>query len=185
MERTRNLVFTALLTALIVAGAYIRIPVGPVPIVLANLFVILAGLLLPLKWAVSSVALYLLLGFVGLPVFAQGSGIAYFGGPTGGYLIGYLPAVVLTSLIASKHKLIIWREVVAAIVGMIIIYVVGVPWLRMALEMSWSEAFVAGMIPFLPGDGAKVVLAVLVTVSIRKMYPELLPPTEPTENSTT
>ncbi len=181
MNQTRNLVYTALLTALIIAGAYIRIPVGPVPIVLANLFVILAGLLLPLKWAVSSVALYLLLGLIGLPVFAQGSGLAYFSGPTGGYLLGYLPAVTATALISSRKQLVIWRDIVASVAGMLIIYLVGVPWLRTALDMSWSQSLASGMIPFLPGDAAKVVLAVLVTVSIRKGYPELLPPSKHSE----
>ena len=67
MPRTRNLVFTSLFAALIIAGTYIRIPVGPVPIVLATVFVILAGLLLRLQWAIASVVLYLGMGAAGVP----------------------------------------------------------------------------------------------------------------------
>ena len=66
----RKLVYSALFAALIAAGAFITIPIGPVPIVLQNLFVLLAGLLLGAKWGLITVAVYLLAGLVGLPVFA-------------------------------------------------------------------------------------------------------------------
>jgi biotin transport system substrate-specific component len=86
------------------AGAYIAVPlpVSPVPVVLQNLFVLLAGLLLPLRWAVASVALYLALGAIGLPVFsAARGGLAHFVGPTGGYLVGFLPAAAVCALLGG------------------------------------------------------------------------------------
>ena len=95
METSKNLkrmIFTSLLTALMIIGAYIRIPLGPVPIVLTNMFVVLAGLLLGPFWGIAGAGLYLLLGLIGLPVFSGGGGPAYFAGPTGGYLIGYAAA---------------------------------------------------------------------------------------------
>lgn len=95
METSKNLkrmIFSSLLTALMIVGSYIRIPVGPVPIVLANMFAVLAGLLLGPVWGSASVGLYLLLGLIGLPVFSGGGGPAYFAGPTGGYLVGYAAA---------------------------------------------------------------------------------------------
>ena len=101
MKTLRMSVFSALFSALIIVGAYLKIPVGPVPIVLANFFVLLAGVLLGPKWGAASVGLYLLLGVVGLPVFAGGGGIAYLTGPTGGFLIGYLPAAFLAGVISG------------------------------------------------------------------------------------
>ncbi|RLC01276.1 MAG: biotin transporter BioY, partial [Deltaproteobacteria bacterium] len=88
-EQLRMTVYASLFAALIAAGAYISVPIGPVPIVLQNLFVFLAGLLLGSKWGLACVGVYLLAGACGLPVFAGGTGgIARFAGPTGGYLLG-------------------------------------------------------------------------------------------------
>ncbi|MGD9200475.1 MAG: biotin transporter BioY, partial [Chitinispirillia bacterium] len=110
MERDtiRNLIFTALFAALMVMGTYIRIPIGPVPVVLTNFFIFLAGLFLGSWWGMASVGLYLLMGALGLPVFSSGGGIAIFAGPTGGFLVGYLSAVFLCGLPAlSKNKSIV------------------------------------------------------------------------------
>jgi biotin transport system substrate-specific component len=90
----RMTVYASLMAALIAAGAYMALPIGPVPIVLQNLFVFLSGLLLGPRWGVASIGVYLMAGALGLPVFAGGvGGIGRFAGPTGGYLLGYLPAV--------------------------------------------------------------------------------------------
>ena len=98
-----KIVFTALFAAFTAAGAFIAIPIGPVPIVLQNLFAVLAGLILGSLMGSASVALYLLAGILGLPVFAGGTGgIARFAGPTGGYLPGYLLAALTAGLIAGR-----------------------------------------------------------------------------------
>ena len=95
--------FASLFAALTAVGAYIAIPIGPVPIVLQNFFVYLTGLLLGSKWGATSVAVYLLAGICGLPVFAGGrGGIGHIIGPTGGYLIGFLPAVFVIGFIKEK-----------------------------------------------------------------------------------
>ena len=102
-RQLRMLVFASLLAALMTAGAFISIPVGPVPIVLQNMFVFLAGLLLGSRWGLASVGVYLLAGACGLPVFAGGmGGIGRIVGPTGGYLIGYLPAVFIIGYLSQK-----------------------------------------------------------------------------------
>lgn len=83
----RMTVYASLFAALTAAGAYLSIPIGPVPIVLQNLFILLSGLLLGSRWGPASVAVYLLAGACGLPVFAGGmGGIGRLVGPTGGYL---------------------------------------------------------------------------------------------------
>ena len=84
----RTTVLTAVFTALIAAGAYIAVPIGPVPIVLTTFFVLLSGLLGGFRIGLYSVGVYLVLGIMGLPVFAGGAGgFAVLAGPTGGYLI--------------------------------------------------------------------------------------------------
>ncbi len=101
----RMMVYASLLAALTAAGAYLAIPIGPVPIVLQNLFILLAGLLLGSRWGLASVSVYLLTGALGLPVFAGGlGGIGRLVGPTGGYLVGFLPAVFVIGWITEKAK---------------------------------------------------------------------------------
>ena len=74
IEKLRWMVLASLMAALTAVGAYIYVPIGPVPIVLSTLFVILSGLLLGSRWGPASMALYLLVGAIGIPVFAGGKG---------------------------------------------------------------------------------------------------------------
>ena len=84
-------IYAALFAALTAVGAYMALPIGPVPVVMQNLFVFLAGLILGGRWGLASVGIYLLAGAVGMPVFAGGTGgVGRFFGPTGGYLIGWI-----------------------------------------------------------------------------------------------
>ncbi|TFG65397.1 MAG: biotin transporter BioY [Spirochaetales bacterium] len=155
----RYSIFAALFTALYIAGTFVRIPVGPVPIVLTNMFIFLGGLVLPLPWAAASVLLYLLLGTAGLPVFSGGGGPAYFAGPTGGYLIGYLAAVCAVSLVSRIGKRKLPVIIISLAVGIIIIYALGLPWLKFKLDLSWRKALPAGLLPFIPGDVIKAAAA--------------------------
>lgn len=167
-ENLRMTVFTALMAALIAAGAFIVIPVGPVPIVLQNLFVMVAGLILAPRWAVGAVAVYLLAGSLGLPVFAGGSGgVGRLLGPTGGYLVGYLPAVALISWTHSRIGRRPWLEITALALACGIVYALGVSWLRTVTAMSWSGALAAGMLPFLPGDVLKIAAALPIARTLR------------------
>lgn len=164
----RHMVLAALLAALTAVGAYIAIPIGPVPIVLANLFVLLSGLLLGKKWAPASMGIYLLLGIIGLPVFSGGrSGLAFLFGPTGGYLLGYVLAAFVIALLSGMGKSTIRKDMVAVLMGILIIYALGVPWLKFSLSMDWTKAFSAGMIPFIPGDLLKGAVAVLLAKFLR------------------
>ncbi|ACN15787.1 BioY family protein [Desulforapulum autotrophicum HRM2] len=169
-DQLRKTVYAALFAALIAAGAFIAIPVGPVPIVLQNLFVLLAGLILGPRWGVYSVALYLLMGGFGFPVFAGGTGgIGRLFGPTGGYLIGYLPAVFVAGLVSHQLKKTRTGDAVAMVAGSVIVYVSGVPWLKFATGMAWDKAFMAGMVPFIPGDLIKIGAAIFAARIIRQV----------------
>jgi biotin transport system substrate-specific component len=162
------MVYASLFAALIAAGAFLAIPIGPVPIVLQNMFVLLAGILLGNRWGLATVGLYLLAGLIGLPVFAGGTaGIGRIFGPTGGYLIGYLPAVFLTGLIREHSDKPVLSDAIAMICGTLVVYAVGVPWLKIVTGMTWAKAITAGMLPFLIGDGLKIAAAVAIAKTLR------------------
>ena len=168
INQLRMIVFASLLAALTAAGAYLAIPIGPVPIVMQNMFVFLAGLLLGSRWGAASVAVYLLAGVCGLPVFAGGmGGIGRLVGPTGGYLVGYLPAVFLIGFISEKAAARIGCDVVAMICGTIVLYACGVSWLKILTGMTWAKALTVGMFPFLIGDALKIAAAALIAKALR------------------
>lgn len=167
-NQLRMLIFASLLAALMAAGAYLAIPVGPVPIVMQNMFVFLAGLLLGGRWGLASVAVYLLTGALGLPVFAGGmGGIGRIIGPTGGYLIGYLPAVFIVGYISEKAAARIGYDVLAMVCGTIVLYACGVTWLKILTGMTWTKTLTVGMYPFLIGDAIKIAAAALIARALR------------------
>lgn len=167
-QQLRNMVYAALMAALTAAGAYIAIPIGPVPIVLQNLFIMLAGLLLGGRWGLISVAVYLVAGAIGLPVFAGGTGgIGKFIGPTGGYLVSYLVAVFLIGTISEKGKGRISVDIGAMILGTLVVYAIGVTWLKVVTGMDFTKAVTVGMLPFLIGDGLKIAAAIPIARAIR------------------
>ena len=167
-KQLRMTVYASLLAALTAAGAYLSIPIGPVPIILQNMFVMLSGLLLGSRWGLASVGVYLLAGACGLPVFSGGlGGISRIAGPTGGYLLGYLPAVYVIGLITEKTKQNMFYDVIAMTCGCIIIYLCGITWLKILTGMTLSKTLVAGMYPFLIGDALKIAAAAAIAKSLR------------------
>ncbi|MBW1724889.1 MAG: biotin transporter BioY [Deltaproteobacteria bacterium] len=178
----RMTVYASLLAALIAAGAYLALPIGPVPIVLQNLFVFLSGLLLGPRWGVASVGVYLMAGALGLPVFAGGiGGIGRFAGPTGGYLLGYLPAVYVIGWISKKSKKRVAVDVLAMVCGSIIIYTCGVSWLKILSGMTLAKTLVVGMYPFILGDIIKIAAAVPIAKALRPIINTSIEPKQNTD----
>ena len=176
-----RLVFIALFAALISAGAFIAIPLGPVPIVLQNLFTLLAGLVLGPFLGAAAVGLFLVAGAVGLPVFANTGapmGIARIVGPTGGYLFGYLLGAMLAGIILGfprpGEKIPAWRLALAVIAGTLVVYVPGLIRLKFLLDIDWARTFVIGFSPFLIGDVIKGIVAGLITPRLRRIASQLL-----------
>lgn len=168
IEKLRFMVLASLMAALAGVGAYIHIPIGPVPIVLSTLFVLLSGLLLGSRWGLASMGLYLLVGAIGIPVFAGGKGgFAHFFGPTGGYLFGYLLASWVTGFISERSGGLLILEILAILTGSLVIYGLGIPWLKMVTQMSWSKTFMVGMVPFLIGDAVKASAALILSRAVR------------------
>jgi biotin transport system substrate-specific component len=152
----------ALLTALLAVGAFVAIPVGPVPFTLQVFGVLLAGMLLGPRLGSLSVAAYLALGLV-VPVYAGGaSGIGALFGPTGGYLWGFLPAVIVAGLVAGRGTSSAPRLLAAGLAGLVPIYAIGAAWLAIQLDLSAREAVAVGVLPFAALDVAKALLAAAV-----------------------
>ena len=162
------MVYASLFAALTAVGAFLAIPIGPVPIVLQNMFVYLAGLLLGSHWGLASVGVYLLAGACGLPVFAGGlGGIGRFIGPTGGYLIGYLPTVFFIGKISQRARPSMVSDLLAMICGTLVLYACGVSWLKIITAMPPAKALALGMYPFLIGDALKIAAAAAIAKALR------------------
>ncbi len=184
IEKLRWIVLASLMAALTAVGAYIYVPIGPVPIVLSTLFVILSGLLLGSRWGPTSMALYLLVGAIGIPVFAGGKGgFAHFLGPTGGYLIGYVLASWITGFISERSRGLTTLDILAVVVGSLAIYGLGVPWLKMVTQMSWQKTLIAGVLPFLIGDAVKAFVVLILARAIRPVLKRQLPSPSPHSHS--
>lgn len=163
-------VHATLLAALAAVGAYVYLPLGPVPVVLTNLFVLLAGLLLGPRGGATAMGLYLLAGAAGFPVFAGGrGGLVFLLGPTGGYLFGFLPAAALAGWVAQRGRGRVAADVAAALLGAACIYAVGLPWLKLSAGLSWSSTLTLGLLPFIAGDLLKAALAVVVVRRLRRL----------------
>jgi biotin transport system substrate-specific component len=112
--------------------------------------------------------LYLLLGAIGMPVFAGGKGgLAHFVGPTGGYLFGYVLASWITGLISERSRGTLILEIFAVVIGSLVIYGLGVPWLKVVTQMSWRKTVMLGMVPFLIGDVVKASVALMLARAVR------------------
>jgi biotin transport system substrate-specific component len=166
----RLTVYASLFTALIIVGGYLSLPfpLSPVPIVLADFFVIMAGLILGAAWGGASVGIFVLLGLVGLPVFAGGkAGLAVLFGPTGGFVIGYLAGAVLAGWVGGRGKPSRGKDALAVGLGFFMLFALGVIGLRLSLHAGWDKALALGALPFLPGTLIKMVVIWLVAPRLR------------------
>lgn len=151
---------TALFIALIAAFSWISIPFIPIPITLQTLAVLLCGVVMR-RYAVIPILLYDVLGAAGLPIFHNGaSGIGVLLGPTGGYLIGFIPAAFIIGLMYDMGERN--RKITGLTLGTLTIYLFGVGWLILSTGMAVLPAIIAAMIPFLPGDVVKATAAYLI-----------------------
>lgn len=163
-NRSSSLSLAGLFTALTVVGAFIKIPFFPVPITLQSLFALLAGCVLAARYALLSQVAYLLLGLMGLPVFANGGGIGYILQPTFGYLMGLPVAAYLVARLVSRAKSF-YGLVAINFLAAAIILAMGIIWLYLSLHyfvgkpLSLTGTIYSGAIIFLPGELVKAVIA--------------------------
>lgn len=183
---TRDMILVALMATLTTIGAYISIPLGPVPFTLQTFFVMLSGMLLGSKKGALSMIVYVSMGLVGMPVFANGlSGLSILAKPTFGYLLGFIIASYvigkLTEMTKEKENQKMWFTVIP-FVGMFIIYLVGVPYLFMIFNtlitpdspINFATALKYGFTPFVLIDSIKAIIAGIVAMAVvptlNKMY---------------
>ncbi|MGI6162349.1 MAG: biotin transporter BioY [Bacillota bacterium] len=166
------LIKASLMCGIIVFLAYVVIPLpfSPVPVTLQSLGVMMAGLALGPALGTWAVLIYLALGFIGLPVFAGGrSGLGALLGPSGGYLLGFLPGAWVTGMLSSrgeqqshgpaKARLLPVYLVSSMLGGIAVVHTIGVLYLAKTTGMPLSQAMLVGTVPFLPGDIFKSLLA--------------------------
>jgi biotin transport system substrate-specific component len=163
----------ALMAAVTAVAAQISIllPFSLVPFTLQVLAVILSGLLLGPRYGALAQAIYVLVGAVGVPVFAQfKGGLGVVLGPTGGYLLSYPIAAATAGLAAyaarsAARRRALWASLLWGCAGLAVIYALGATWLAVVTRLPFAAALAQGVAPFVIFDVIKVALAALVAVA--------------------
>lgn len=171
----KKMIITAFFTALLCISSYMVVPLGPVPHSLQPVFIFLTGLIIGPRQGAMSVLVWFALGVMGLPVFAGGnSGIATFFGPTGGFLIGFLLCVVLVGYLTYDKCLCFGRVMLVMLLGITVVYVVGIIGFKYNMyyvfnkDLNWSVCFNLVVLPFIPFDLLKALLATYTGIKINK-----------------
>jgi biotin transport system substrate-specific component len=177
-DLTQAAVFAALIAALGLPGTITLGPTG-VPITLQTLGVMLAGAILGPRKGALAVALFAVLAIAGLPILAGArTGLVSLASPTGGFFVGWLPAVVvigaLTATMMPRYR-VFWGIVINVIGGMVVIYAFGTVGLMLRTDLSWWAALSTNGI-YVPGDIAKAVVAAFVAAQVHRARPGLINP---------
>lgn len=195
--------FISLFAAIICFGCFMKIPLGPIPIVLQNILCILTSVLLGSYFGGIPTALFLFAGILGLPVYSGGtSGISVWIGPTGGFLPGYLIGSICAGFISGRpsvqeKKITIktfLRVSFALIFGMIILYVPGIihfsHWAKINNKIpmeknAFSYTMAACVIPYIPGDVIKILIALPIALKIRPILAQYIYSSNKTQKTET
>ncbi len=176
-KKIKSMILCAMFSSLIAVGAFIRIPVPPVPITMQTFFVILSGLTLGAKGGAVSTFVYMLLGLAGLPVFSDGGGIAYILNPKFGYIIGFILGAYVTGRIIKKSlKLSFQRLMIASVMGILMIYMVGIIYFSIIsnfylnIQTDIKIILFSCFLIFLPAD---IAICILSSVISRRLIPIL------------
>lgn len=150
----------AVMAAVLSVTAPFALPIGPVPISLATLVVYLAVYVLGWQKGTMAVLIYILLGAAGMPVFSGfAGGLGKLLGPTGGYILGYLPLALISGLVIDRFPRNRLMQLVGMVLATAVLYVLGTIWFCFAMDSTLAPALTACVIPFLPGDMAKILVS--------------------------
>lgn len=180
VSRTLRLVRIAIFLALVIVGAFVKFPIGIVPVSMQFAFCMFAGLMLGGTDSLVCILIYIIMGLAGIPVFAAGGGVFYVLKPTFGYIIGFLIGAPICGYIARGFKNdarpSVLRMLIGAFSALAICYFVGVMYMYLMLNfyvgsaMSMAKAWMVGCAVFLPTDATWCVVASLVTFAVMKRY---------------
>lgn len=170
-KTTLQITFCALFAALTAVLSQFSIPIGSVPINLATFSFLLAGSILGARYGMISQLLYVLLGAVGLPVFAGfNGGLHVLAGPTGGYIFGYVAGAWLVGFLVNKCGVKIFGLIGSMILGMLLCYTLGTAWFVFLTKTKLWAALTMCVFPFLIGDAAKIAAAAILTPRLKTVY---------------
>ncbi|WP_203334439.1 biotin transporter BioY [Planococcus beigongshangi] len=166
--KLRMMIITALFAAIIGILAQVTIPLPLVPITGQTLAIGLAATILGAKYGTLSVLVYLGLGAVGIPVFAQMSGgLGSLFGPTGGYLFGFIPTAFIIGYYLEKTSYTLANAIIANVLGMFVALMFGTVWLKIFADLSWTGALMGGFVPFILVGLIKAALAAWIGIIVR------------------
>ena len=165
----KDITSISLATALLCVLAPVSVPIGPVPVSLATFVIFFSVYVLGTKKGTAAVIIYILLGLAGLPVFSgwQG-GVFKILGPTGGYILGFIPMAILAGVLAERLKERAFLCIPAFFISLWPLYITGTVWLSVSTNISFSAAFAAGALPFIAVDAVKIVCAVLLGSKVKQ-----------------
>lgn len=178
--KRRNLIVTLTLSALfctlICIGSFIRIPMpNMMPMTLQTFFVLLTGLVLPVKTSTLATVTYMVLGLIGLPIFSGGGGLGYVLMPNFGFVIGFVISSVIISVITeSLKKRNLWQYIAISMFGIIIIYIIGILYFAFIANVHNNNDYSAIwfiqtiFLPFLPKE---IICIILASLSVYKIRP--------------
>lgn len=166
--KLRMMIVSSLFAAIIGVLAQVTIPLPLVPITGQTLAIGLAATILGARYGTISIIIYLCMGAIGIPVFAQMSGgLGSLFGPTGGYLVGFIPTAFIIGYFLEKTSFSIKNAVIANILGMFVALTFGTVWLKIIANLSWTAAFTGGFAPFLIVGVLKAVMAAWAGIAVR------------------
>lgn len=176
--KTRDMILISLFAALTAIGAFLKLQIGIVPFTFQFFFCAFAGVLLGSRRALLSQILYVGIGLVGIPIFANGGGFTYIFQPTFGYLIGFIACGYIIGYLTERIKTVTFPKVLASVlVGLASIYMIGVPYLYMIVKLYLGKstytlmaAIASGFLPYIIPD---LILSVLISTTAIYILPRL------------
>lgn len=167
----------SLFAALMVAGAYIRIPIPYMPLTFQTAFAVLSGLMLGWKKGMIAMTAYAVMGLIGIPVFTDGGGIFYVVKPSFGYIVGFIASAAVSGICYNRSKKL-WQIILLSLAATLVDYVVGILYFIAVWQISgygnlWYSVLTYNIV-FIPKDAILAVLAAFlsraVTPAIIKMH---------------
>lgn len=166
-----GMVFMAIFAAIICIAAPVSVQIGPIPITLATFAIYLAGAMLGGRRGMIAVIVYIMLGSVGLPVFSNfNGGFTALLGPTGGYIIGYIPLVLLTGIFSDMNSKKHWTMIIGMLLGTVALYTFGTAWFMIMTSSSLGRALALCALPFVPGDALKIACVSAIAIPLKSRF---------------